>query len=79
MVFQPIAIKGAFTTIIRTYKGIPVVAELRSDIPVAPPSVNSLGSKKPLKPKAAENMPAIINKASVTYCFTLKVLFILNG
>jgi len=39
IVLQPMAIKGAFTTLIRIYSGMPVMAELSRDIPLALPSV----------------------------------------
>ncbi len=42
--------------------GIFVVATISNEIPVAPPSIKLLGSKKPSSPKAAEKTPAVINK-----------------
>jgi hypothetical protein len=43
--------------------GIPAVIAASSEMPVTPPSINPLGSKKPFSPNAAEKIPITINTA----------------
>jgi hypothetical protein len=61
---NPRKMNGMFTRIINTYKGMAEISDIKSEIPVAPPSIKLLGNKKLSKPKAAEKIPAIINRAS---------------
>ena len=42
-------------------KGIPVISAVSMEIPVTPPSINRLESKKPFKPIAADRIPIVIN------------------
>ena len=57
--------KGIFTISITYEISKKVVSAINSEMPVAPPSMKLLGSKKPLSPKLAEKTPASIHKASM--------------
>jgi hypothetical protein len=60
MVLRPMITNGMLIAMMSMWNGAPLMAELSKDIPVAPPSINSLGNKNALEPNAAENMPTII-------------------
>ena len=55
---------GKFISTSKIEIEMPVFSEVSSAIPVAPPSIKLLGSKKPSKPSAAQPIPAPINKQS---------------
>jgi hypothetical protein len=57
MTLLPIKMKGIFTNMIKSGSGISKMVVRRSAMPVAPPSIKSLGRRNPLSPKAAENIP----------------------
>ena len=44
-----------------------VVSDISREIPIAPPSINKLGSKNPLSPKPAETIPIRIKIVSWPY------------
>jgi len=46
-------------------KGTFVVSDINSEIPIAPPSINELGSKNPFNPKPAETIPISIKRVSL--------------
>lgn len=56
----PIMINGILKITISSESGRKVISFTIRDIPVTPPSRKRLGSRKPLRPKPAEKMPAII-------------------
>ena len=53
-----------------------VVSDVNREIPIAPPSINELGSKNPFRPKPAETIPTRIKNISLIICaiFDLKIL-----
>ena len=51
IVEKPIIKNGRFTTTIRIDNGISVNSAIVREIPMTPPSINILGSKKPFNPK----------------------------
>jgi hypothetical protein len=42
---------------------------MRSEIPVAPPSINSFVNRKPFSPNDAEKIPSVIKKKSLINLF----------
>ena len=48
----------------RIDKGNPEVSAINNEIPIAPPSMNSLGKRNPFRPKPAETTPIKISKES---------------
>jgi hypothetical protein len=56
---------------IRIDSEMPDISENRSEIPIAPPSINELGSRNPLSPKPAEKILINIKMASFTKFVTL--------
>ena len=52
-----------------------VSADIRSEMPVAPPSMKWLVKRNPLKPNAAENIPRVIKIKS----FKCRIVLILNS
>jgi len=52
-------------------KGKRVVSDIKRAMPMAPPSINKLGNKKPFSPKPAEKMPTSIKIVSLTKCVIL--------
>ena len=50
-------------------KGIPVVFASSIDMPVTPPSINLVESRKPFMPMAADNTPATTNIKLSMYPF----------
>ena len=57
--------KGILTPIIKRESGMSVKAETNNEIPVAPPSIKLLVSRKPLNPKQAEKIPSVIKMKSL--------------
>ena len=57
--------KGILISINNMDKGMSVSSVVMSEIPVTPPSIKELGSKKPFNPKLADTTASMINKASV--------------
>src|SRR6185436_21138988 len=57
------AIKGRLINRIRTDSGMCSTSATSNDMPVTPPSMNLLESRKPFKPNPAESAPAPINSA----------------
>ena len=57
-------IKGMFKTKIISEIERGVKCDIRSEIPVIPPSINPFGIKNPLSPKPAVKMPSTIKKDS---------------
>lgn len=55
---------GKLIPTISTESNIPVVSEINREIPIAPPSMNELGSRNPFNPKPAETIPMMIKKVS---------------
>jgi hypothetical protein len=75
---KPNSIKGVLIMRSSHDNGKEYTSLIRRDMPVAPPSINWLGNKKPFKPKAAENIPNSISVESLAYTsnFELKVLMV---
>ena len=57
MVFEAKNIKGRLTMINKTPNFNDVIFSSNKEIPVAPPSIKLLGSKKPFNPNPAEKTP----------------------
>ena len=57
--------KGRFTVIRIIGRDRPLNSEINKEIPVAPPSMKSLGNKNPSKPKPALEIPIKINRISL--------------
>ena len=51
----------------------------KSDIPVTPPSIKLFGSMNPFKPSAADNIPKLISKKSITMFFLNTILWYFLG
>ncbi len=56
---------GAFIIHIKSATGRSVTSLIRSEIPVTPPSIKSLGIKKPFSPRPANKIPEEINIKSL--------------
>ena len=59
-------INGMFTAISRRENETPVIFVNKSEMPVAPPSINPLGNKKPFNPKPADKILRVNNIRSFT-------------
>ena len=65
IVFAPNKINGKLTKTNRIPNGILDFTRISNETPVAPPSMNSFGQRKPLSPNPAANTPTIKNKISL--------------
>ena len=48
---------GKLITTMRMDNDTPVISDISKEIPMAPPSINELGSKNPFRPKPAKAIP----------------------
>ena len=62
--------KGRFIEKMRNERGISVVNESSSDIPVTPPSMNSFGIRNPFSPKLAQKIPKTIRRILLIFSLT---------
>ena len=62
---------------IKMDNGIPVISAVSMDIPVTPPSINLLESKKPFKPIAADRIPRMINTKLLPTCLPFNFRYVL--
>ena len=62
MVLAPRIIKGKFTMTSKSLNEIFDFTRIKRETPVAPPSINSFGSRKPFSPKPAADTPIAMNK-----------------
>ena len=58
-------INGMLNSMIKMESAIFVSICVSSEIPITPPSIKPLGSKKPLSPKPAEAMPSAMRRISL--------------
>jgi hypothetical protein len=66
MTLNPMNTKGVFIATRVKARGRPESPEIRSEMPVAPPSMKELGMRKLSSPKAAENIPVRMKHQSFT-------------
>lgn len=62
--------KGILITTIKMDTSMAVFKFTRREMPVTPPSINLLGSKKPRKPNPADSTPNDMNKNDTNDCLS---------